>query len=190
MDLFARRGFDGASVRAITRRAGANLGAVTYHFGSKRALYDAALHSRLGPLQEAMRTAADAPGAAPDRVERLLRTFFGFLAEHPEIPRLMLQETASGRVPPAAALGAIRGILGTIVGVIAEGQREGSVREGDPVLMAISIVAQPIHLTLIHRLAAEAVALDQEDPDTRARVVAHAVAFARAGLARPPGGRS
>ena len=36
---FARVGFDAASVRDITARAHANLGAITYHFGSKEALY-------------------------------------------------------------------------------------------------------------------------------------------------------
>ncbi|HSG82026.1 MAG TPA: helix-turn-helix domain-containing protein, partial [Gemmatimonadota bacterium] len=41
--LFARFGYDGTSVRAITREAGSNLGAVTYHFGSKEALYDSVL---------------------------------------------------------------------------------------------------------------------------------------------------
>jgi AcrR family transcriptional regulator len=38
--LFAERGYEGASVRAITAHACANLGAITYHFGSKRDLYD------------------------------------------------------------------------------------------------------------------------------------------------------
>ena len=41
--LFAKRGYDGASVRDITRLAGTNLGSVTFHFGSKRALYGAVL---------------------------------------------------------------------------------------------------------------------------------------------------
>ncbi|RZA13604.1 MAG: TetR/AcrR family transcriptional regulator, partial [Lysobacteraceae bacterium] len=33
-ELFARRGYNGASIRDITAAAGANLGAVTYHFGT------------------------------------------------------------------------------------------------------------------------------------------------------------
>jgi AcrR family transcriptional regulator len=36
--LFAERGFDGASVRAITKDAGVSLPAVNYHFGSKERL--------------------------------------------------------------------------------------------------------------------------------------------------------
>lgn len=37
--LFAQKGFDGASIRAIAERAKANIAAVNYHFGSKEILY-------------------------------------------------------------------------------------------------------------------------------------------------------
>lgn len=38
-DLFAEQGFNGASVREITRRAEANQAAITYYFGGKDGLY-------------------------------------------------------------------------------------------------------------------------------------------------------
>ena len=50
--LFAERGYDASSVRDITGSAGANVGAVTYHFGSKEALYQAVLERALAPLRE------------------------------------------------------------------------------------------------------------------------------------------
>ena len=48
--LFAERGIAGASMRAITRAANANLAAVHYHFGSKEGLVGAVFERRLGPL--------------------------------------------------------------------------------------------------------------------------------------------
>lgn len=49
---FAQRGFDGTSLREITRLADVNLGAVNYHFGSKSALFADVLHRRLKPMNE------------------------------------------------------------------------------------------------------------------------------------------
>ena len=65
-ELFARYGYDAVSVRDITSRAKANLGAITYHFGSKEALYHAALESMAGPFgaRIAELAAAIYPGSA------------------------------------------------------------------------------------------------------------------------------
>ncbi|HPZ83759.1 MAG TPA: TetR family transcriptional regulator, partial [Thermogutta sp.] len=38
-ELFAERGFEGATARQICERAGVNLAAINYHFKSKEQLY-------------------------------------------------------------------------------------------------------------------------------------------------------
>lgn len=49
---FAQRGFDGTSLREITRLADVNLGAVNYHFGTKSALFDEVLRRRIEPMNQ------------------------------------------------------------------------------------------------------------------------------------------
>lgn len=182
--LFARQGFDGASVRAITRGAGANLGAVTYHFGSKQALYEAVLDRVLSPLAERVTRAAGVDDAPPlDRVEGVVRTLFEHLEENPDMPQLMLQEIAAGRTPPPPVRRVLGTVSGALAGLICEGQERGRIRAGDPLLLALSCVYQPVHLTLIRRLARPVVGLDMADPATHERVVEHSVRFVRAGLA-------
>src|SRR3954469_9108574 len=45
-ELFAAKGFEGASVDEITKRAGANRAAISFHFGGKEQLYiDAVKHA-------------------------------------------------------------------------------------------------------------------------------------------------
>jgi AcrR family transcriptional regulator len=47
LDLLAERGEDGVSLREVTDAAGANIAAVSYHFGSLQALRDAAIEHAL-----------------------------------------------------------------------------------------------------------------------------------------------
>ena len=63
-NLFAENGFDGASVRAITHAAHANLGAITYHFGSKWQLYVAVLEQLFGGLADQVTATAALPRTA------------------------------------------------------------------------------------------------------------------------------
>src|SRR5512145_2902278 len=46
-ELFMQHGFEGASMRMLTARAGVNLAAINYHFGSKDALIEAVFRRRL-----------------------------------------------------------------------------------------------------------------------------------------------
>ena len=49
-ELFMLHGFEGTSMRLLTAKAGVNLAAVNYHFGSKDALIEALFRRRLDPM--------------------------------------------------------------------------------------------------------------------------------------------
>ena len=51
-EIFARHGYDSASMRQLTARAKVNLAAVNYHFGGKEALNTAMVSRRLRALNE------------------------------------------------------------------------------------------------------------------------------------------
>lgn len=53
--LFSERGFAETSLRTITSRAGVNLAAVNYHFGSKKSLIHAVFARFLSPFTERLR---------------------------------------------------------------------------------------------------------------------------------------
>ncbi|MBQ0822424.1 TetR/AcrR family transcriptional regulator [Microvirga sp. HBU67558] len=50
--VFAEKGYEGGSVRDITRKAGANQAAITYHFGGKEGLYREVLRVAFAALKE------------------------------------------------------------------------------------------------------------------------------------------
>jgi len=181
-ELFSKHGFDGTSVRAITARAGTNLGAITYHFGSKQALYEVVISEGVGPSHPRLAAAAAEDGSPLQRLEGVVRAFFDFLHENPDLPSLMLQLLTSARPIPPVALQTMQANIKLLASLIAEGQSDGSIRAGDPRLMALSIGAQPIWLTLARRAIQEGAEIDQDDPQTRVRVVDSVVDFVRAGL--------
>lgn len=180
--LFASKGFDGTSVRALTTEAGANLGAITYHFGSKRALYTAVLEDGLRPLVRRVTAAAASDGTARDRMLAVVEAYFDHLAERPYVPRLMLQEVAAGKEPPAVIREIIQTVKGTIAGLQAEGVSDGSVRPGHPVLTALSVISQPVYLTLVAPMLRSVGGIDLSDPATRRLAVEHTLAFVDAAL--------
>jgi AcrR family transcriptional regulator len=77
--IFAERGFEGASMRAVTQAAGASVSAANYHFGSKEALLRETLLRRVGPLNERRLARLDAleaeAGGRPLELETILEAF-------------------------------------------------------------------------------------------------------------------
>ena len=62
LDLLAQRGEDGVTLRALTDAADANVAAVSYHFGSLKALYEASVEYALERYLDAQEEALSALG--------------------------------------------------------------------------------------------------------------------------------
>lgn len=155
---------------------------MTYHFGSKRALYAAVLEQGLRPLAARVAEAARSEGPALERMLRVVEAYFEHFEAHPDLPHLLLQEVAAGKKPPAVVIEIIRGVKESIAGLQVEGTTDGSVRPGDPLLTALSVVAQPVYLALVAPMLRSVGRVDLADPSQRRRALEHTVAFVRAGL--------
>jgi TetR/AcrR family transcriptional regulator len=184
-EFFAERGYEGTTVRDIAVAAEANLAAVGYHFGSKQGLYQDVLRSQVGPLD--LRIQAVCRSASPPlaRLEAVVRAVFEHIRMRPQMPAIMVREMASGRELNAVLVGTFRQLLPVITGVIVEGQRDRTIRSGDPVLLTLSLIAQPIYFSLARPLLAAIAGLEVGDPATAERMADHAAAVIRAGFAGP-----
>lgn len=181
--VFARRGFDGASVRDITREAGTNLGAITYHFGTKRALYEQVLTTGLTPIVESVGAVASGRGSPLERLQRVVDVFFEHMGANPELPRLLLQEVAAGKQPPAAVVRILQRNASYVVGILGDGWADGTLRRSNPMLSALSVVSQPVFMTVMAPLLREVGGVDLADPATRRMAAEHVKTFVRTGLA-------
>ncbi|MGC4031931.1 MAG: TetR family transcriptional regulator [Tepidisphaeraceae bacterium] len=77
--LFSASGYDGVSMRDLTREAGVNLAAVNYHFGSKEQLFQAVIRRRVAPLNarrlEALDLILKSAGNRPPDLAAVLEAF-------------------------------------------------------------------------------------------------------------------
>ncbi|HSG81637.1 MAG TPA: hypothetical protein VLC48_05270, partial [Gemmatimonadota bacterium] len=119
-------------------------------------------------------------------VAQMVRAFFEFFAENPEFPRLILHELARSRPMPDAMRGALERRVGLLGSLIRQGQADGSIREGEPLLLALSVASQPLWMALAAAPLREGARIDVADPGTRARLVESVVEFVQAGLAAAP----
>ncbi len=161
---FARRGFDGARVDQIARRAGVNKQLLFYYFHSKRGLFAAVLARGAGEFERAL-AELPATGASPrDKIRAALVAQFDFLASHPDLVALLSQAGRSDARPFAPA-------IKRLVVLLAEGQGRGHVRDDvDPHLAAAqALVLMVAYLGLESLIATSAPPLGADEPALRQR---------------------
>jgi TetR/AcrR family transcriptional regulator len=139
---FAARGFDGAKVDRIARRAGVNKAMLYYHFDSKAAVYREILRGVFQDVADAVaRVRLD--GGSPDGQ---LRAYVRAVADHaiarPHFPPLWLRELAEGgRHLDASVVGAMRGVIETLAGILRDGHAAGRFVKADPFITQAGIAA-------------------------------------------------
>jgi AcrR family transcriptional regulator len=95
--LFADNGYRGASVRDICNLAGANPGAVSYHFGGKRQLYRSVLRRAADALADmGPASARDPDQHEPVGVLEALRRILDRMRSDDAATRLLLRDLADG----------------------------------------------------------------------------------------------
>jgi AcrR family transcriptional regulator len=99
-EIFAQRGYHGASLDEIARASGTSKALIYEHFDSKRALHEALLEEHGGELLR--RFAANAAGGATgeDRLRGGVDAFFGWVQERPVAWRALFRDAADPELAP------------------------------------------------------------------------------------------
>ena len=139
---FSARGYAGARVDRIARRARVNKAMLYYHFGSKRSLYRALLHQLFSRAADRLQSIAAAPLATDDKISRIIETIAGFVREHGFFPAIVLREVADGGVHlDTATLKAMARVPMAVGAVVQQGVADGTVRNVHPMAAYFTILA-------------------------------------------------
>src|SRR6266850_1405780 len=144
---FAKRGFEGASIRAIADRLGLQHPLITYHYRSKDILWRAAAEHAFAQIRAGWDTSAPENSDLPPlaRLREEYATLFRYTVAFPEFHRFMRQEAFSNnpRLKWVAET-ILTPLLGRLIPQIAAAQKQGLLPVVDPVLfhyMMVSLTA-------------------------------------------------
>ena len=183
---FAERGEAGARTDAIARAAGVNKALLHYYFGTKQALYAAALDTILAGLKEHYLGLLAGPGSAGHRILRYVRANFDRMASSRDYARVLGHEMMRARSGASASLPhmaqAYFGPLhAQVCATLAEGIRSGEFRALDPAQTALTLTGANVFYFIAAPVLAEVADRDPREPDMlrlrRAAILDHAAAL-------------
>ncbi len=154
-------GVEGLSLRQLARDLGVSHGAPARHFPDRQSLLDALALAGFESLNAQLAAAASSAGTFRDRFDAVARAYVSFALDHAELLNVMFttkhHDAASTQLREIGSAG-----MTTAQQLIAEAQRAGEVRAGDPGVFAVVAQAH------VHGLAVLAGGdmLDGRDLDT------------------------
>src|SRR5438093_2646113 len=93
---FAERGYGGARVDRIARRAGVNKAMLYYHFKSKERLYRTLLQRMFNTAADRLETIAASDRSPAQKLDLVIAAVAALIEEHAVFPAIMLREVAEG----------------------------------------------------------------------------------------------
>lgn len=148
VDLMTREGVDALTLRATARRAGVSPAAPYRHFADKQALLAAVAEEGFRAMVEEMRRASGEHEAEPLTALRAVGlAYVAFAIRHPSHFRVMFGREVADRSAYRDLGEAARAAFELLAEAVAQCQRSGLVREGDPRALAVSAWA------MVHGLA-------------------------------------
>jgi AcrR family transcriptional regulator len=139
---FAERGYAGARVDRIARRAAVNKAMLYYHFKSKQQLYRTLLRRMFTRAAERLQAIGRSNAAPPAKINRVIADLAALIQEHPFFPAIMLREVAEGGAHlDRATLLALAAVPRAVAALVEEGIAAGAFRRVHPVFAYFSLMA-------------------------------------------------
>ncbi len=147
-EIFAERGFDGTTMKAVAERAEVAVGTLFVHVADKGALLQEALHDDLQRVLK--RARASAPASGRDRLLHLAKHLYRYYAKQPALSAVLVQQALFVPTPPdSLSTQTLQDFLGDVAETIV---RDGLLREGVSALDAATAFFGLYLTVLLHGL--------------------------------------
>jgi TetR/AcrR family transcriptional regulator len=156
---FAERGFGGARVDRIARRARVNKAMLYYHFRSKQELYRVLLRRTFTRAAGRLEAIAAGGGTPAEKLDRVVAGIAALIGEHEFFPAIMLREVAEGGAHlDRDTLTALVSVPRAFFAIVQEGVSAGAFRPVHPVFAYFSTIAPIVFFLAAGRIRAEVTA--------------------------------
>ncbi len=150
--LFAKKGFDGTSVRDIAEEAGINVAMISYYFGSKEKLMEAIFEVKIGRVQMRVEELLKDNSITPiQKVNTLIEEHIDRVIKSQQFYRIMICEQVSNSNP--AIMEKVKQLKlrnnELIAELIKEGQKKGDFKKKVDVVMMLNTMIGTVWQTII-----------------------------------------
>jgi TetR/AcrR family transcriptional regulator len=139
---FSERGYAGARVDRIARRARINKAMLYYHFASKQGLYRTILRTTFAAIAGELRAVADVGLTPVETLDAAVAALAAFIEAHAFFPSIMLREVADGgaHLDPET-LAALAAVPQAFAAVLQPGIETGVFRRMHPLAAYVTTIA-------------------------------------------------
>src|SRR5256885_5338590 len=153
---FADRGFAGARVDRIARRARVNKAMLYYHFRSKQELYRTLLRRHFTLAADRLRAIAADAGSAPEKLDRVVAGLAALIREHESFPAIMLREVAEGGAHlDRDTLLALVSVPRAFFSIVEDGVKRGVFRPVHPIVAYFATLPPIVFFVAAERIRTE-----------------------------------
>jgi TetR/AcrR family transcriptional regulator len=140
---FSERGYAGARVDRIARRARVNKAMLYYHFASKQGLYRTLLRQTFGAIAAQLQEIAASPDLdSPRKLDAAVAALAAHIEAHRHFPSIMLREVADGGTHlDAETLAALAAVPTAFAAILRPGIADGAFRAMHPIAAYFTTIA-------------------------------------------------
>lgn len=171
-EVFGQRGYHGASIVEITRKAGVGLGTFYLYFPSKLDIFKHLLRSRQAEFIQETRRAADGATDQREIIESAFRAYFAWMSERPNLLRMFREAEF---VDPSLLAELYRAPAKAYMERLVRAMDNGSVDRIDPEVLAWCLMGMTEFCTLRWIVWPRDDEFDQARYDTFVEIISRAL---------------